>query len=108
MRLRIDAGRIESPPEQFVHAVAKEQENWQEAACTPTQELGVILTRKSIYHISCGPVLETLDKFSKWLKNSVVFIVRLYSGKSWPRKINRHAKRKLDIIKRESAVVNSY
>ncbi len=72
---------------------------------TPTKEFDIILFRESMYHIPHGQVLEILEKYSKSLKKSGVFIVRLYSGDHRPGKIKRRVTRKLDLIKREFDVV---
>ena len=74
---------------------------------TPTQEFDVILFRESMYHVPYGQVLKILEKYSKYLKKSGVFIVRLYAGDSRPGKIKRRVKRKLDLIKREYDIVES-
>ena len=47
---------------------------------TPTQEFDIILFRESMYHVPYGQVLKILEKYSKYLKKSGVFIVRLYAG----------------------------
>ena len=44
----------------------------------PTQEFDIILFRESLYHVPYGQVLKILDKYSKYLKKTGVFIVRLY------------------------------
>src|SRR5271155_4048604 len=73
----------------------------------PTQEFDIILFRESLYHVPYGQVLKILEKYSKYLKKSGVFIVRLYAGDSRPGKIKRRVKRKLDLIKREYDIVES-
>ena len=74
---------------------------------TPTKEFDIILFRESMYHIPYGQVLEILDKYSKSLKKSGVFVVRLYAGDHRPGKIKHRVKRKLDLIKREFDIVES-
>lgn len=43
----------------------------------PTQEFNVILFRESLYHVPLGQVKVILEKYSKYLKDSGVFIVRM-------------------------------
>jgi SAM-dependent methyltransferase len=73
----------------------------------PTKEFDIILFRESMYHIPYGQVLEILEKYSKSLKKSGVFVVRLFAGDHRPGKIKYRVKRKLDLIKREFDVVES-
>lgn len=74
----------------------------------PTQEFDVILFRESLYHVPYGQVLKILEKYSKHLKKSGVFIVRLYMGDSRSgKKIKFRVKRKVDLIKREFDVLES-
>ncbi|SRR6266446_1389795 len=73
----------------------------------PTQEFDIILFRESMYHVPYGQVLKILEKYSKNLKSSGVFIVRLYAGDDETGKIKRRVVRKLDLIKCEFEVVES-
>jgi SAM-dependent methyltransferase len=73
----------------------------------PAKEFDIILFRESLYHIPYGQVPEILEKYSKSLKKSGVFVVRLYAGDHRPGKIKHRVKRKLDLIKREFDVVES-
>ena len=73
----------------------------------PTKEFDVILFRESVYHIPYGQVLGILEKYSKFLKKSGVFVVRLYAGDQRPGKIKHRVKRKLDLMKREFDIVES-
>ena len=73
----------------------------------PTKEFDIILFRESMYHIPYGQVSEILEKYSKSLKKSGVFVVRLYAGDHRPGKIKHRVKRKLDLIKREFDIVES-
>ncbi len=73
----------------------------------PTQEFDIILFRESLYHVPYGQVLKILDKYSKHLKNTGVFIVRLYLGDHRPGKIKFRVKRKIDLITREFDVLES-
>lgn len=43
----------------------------------PNQKFDVILFRESMYHVPMGKIKETLDHYSKYLKNDGVFIVRM-------------------------------
>ena len=73
----------------------------------PTKEFDVILFRESMYHIPYGQVLGILEKYSKFLKKSGVFVVRLYAGDQRPGKIKHRVKRKLDLMMREFDIVES-
>jgi len=73
----------------------------------PTKEFDIILFRESMYHIPYGQVSEILEKYSKSLKKSGVFVVRLYAGDHRPGKIKHRVKRKLELIKREFDIVES-
>src|SRR5277367_1852415 len=73
----------------------------------PTQEFDIILFRESMYHIPYGKVLPVLRKFSKNLKSTGVFIVRLYAGDHRPGVIKTRVTAKLDLIKREFDVLES-
>ncbi len=73
----------------------------------PTREFDVILFRESLYHVPYGQVLELLGKYSKHLKSSGVFIVRLYLGDVWTGKIKFRVKRKIDLINREFEIVEA-
>jgi 2-polyprenyl-3-methyl-5-hydroxy-6-metoxy-1,4-benzoquinol methylase len=46
----------------------------------PSQQYDVILFRESLYHIPIGKVKATLDRYSVYLKEEGVFIVRLFAG----------------------------
>jgi SAM-dependent methyltransferase len=73
----------------------------------PKAEFDIILFRESMYHIPYGQVLRILKKFSKHLKSSGVFIVRLYAGDHRPAVIKPRVTAKLDLIKREFTIVES-
>jgi SAM-dependent methyltransferase len=73
----------------------------------PAKEFDIILFRESLYHIPYGQVPEILEKYSKSLKKSGVFVVRLYAGDHRPGKIKHRVKRKLELIKREFDIVES-
>ena len=73
----------------------------------PTQEFDIILFRESLYHVPFGQVLPILKKFSQNLKNTGVFIVRLYAGDHRPGVIKTRVTAKLDLIRREFDIVES-
>ncbi len=43
----------------------------------PTQQYDVILFRDSIYHVSRGKIKAMLARYSKYLKEGGIFIVRM-------------------------------
>jgi SAM-dependent methyltransferase len=43
----------------------------------PSQKFDVILFRESIYHVPMGKIKETLDRFSKYLSDGGVFVIRI-------------------------------
>ena len=47
---------------------------------TPTGQFDVILFRESMYHVPLGKVNATLDRYSVYLKDGGVFIVRLFAA----------------------------
>lgn len=73
----------------------------------PPHEFDIILFRESLYHVPYGQVLPILKKFSKNLKSTGVFIVRLYAGDHRPGVIKTRVTAKLDLIKREFDVVEA-
>ena len=74
----------------------------------PTHDFDVILFRESLYHVPYGQVLELFGKYSKHLKSSGVFIVRLFLGDRETGEIKIRVKRKIDLIKREFEIVEEY
>src|SRR5271163_218784 len=46
----------------------------------PTGQYDVILFRESMYHVPLGKVKTTLDRYSVYLKNGGVFVVRLFAS----------------------------
>jgi SAM-dependent methyltransferase len=46
----------------------------------PTDQYDVILFRESMYHVPLGKVKETLDRYSAYLKDGGVFVVRLFAS----------------------------
>lgn len=73
----------------------------------PTHKFDIILFRESMYHIPYGQVLPILQKFSKNLKNTGVFIVRLYAGDHRPGVVKPRVTAKLDLIKSKYNVVEA-
>jgi SAM-dependent methyltransferase len=73
----------------------------------PTQDFDVILFRESLYHVPYGQVLPILEKYSKHLRKSGVFIVRLYVGDILTGKIKFRVTRKLDLLTRKFDIVES-
>jgi hypothetical protein len=71
----------------------------------PTQAFDIILFRESMYHVPYGQVLPILQKYSKYLTGSGVFIVRLYLGDTQAGKLKFRVKRKIDLIKRNFEIV---
>ena len=49
-------------------------------AYVPPGKYDVILFRESMYHVPLGKVKSTLDRYSEYLKDGGVFIVRLYAS----------------------------
>lgn len=74
---------------------------------TPTQPFDIILFRESMYHVPFRQVKPLLNKYSKYLKKTGVFIVRLYAGDYRSGKLKRRVTRKIDLINREFDVVES-
>ena len=73
----------------------------------PTKEFDIILFRESMYHVPYGQVLPILRKYSKHLKQTGVFIVRLYTGDLQSGALKRRVNSKLDLIKREFRVLEA-
>jgi SAM-dependent methyltransferase len=72
-----------------------------------TQQFDIILFRESMYHVPYGQVIPILEKFSKNLKPSGVFIVRLYAGDSRPGVIKHRVTARMDLMKREFDMIES-
>lgn len=73
----------------------------------PSQQFTAILFRESLYHVPLGQVGATLDHYSKYLKPSGVFIVRINTtdgrapiGKSRPTAMVDVIKREFDIVEK--------
>lgn len=71
----------------------------------PPRNFDVILFRESMYHVPYGSVLELLSKYSAYLKNTGVFMVRLYLGDFKSGKIKPRVQRKIDLIKSKYGLV---
>jgi len=101
----------------LVKAIKRTQENGRSEKNTfvnsdflsyePTREFDVILFRESMYHIPYGQVLPILKKYSKHLKSTGVFIVRLYAADNQSGAIKTRVTSKLDLIKREFDILES-
>jgi SAM-dependent methyltransferase len=76
-------------------------------AYIPAHQFDVILFRESMYHIPYGQVQAILDKYSKYLKNDGVFMVRLHATDIKTGETKKRVTAKLDLIKRGFAVVES-
>ncbi|MFZ3378501.1 MAG: class I SAM-dependent methyltransferase [Candidatus Acidiferrales bacterium] len=76
-------------------------------AYKPVRDFDIILFRESMYHVPFGQVKTILDKYSKSLKDSGVFIVRLYAGDDRSGNIKRRVSAKIELIKREFDIVES-
>jgi len=46
----------------------------------PTGQFDIILFRESMYHVPLGKVKATLDRYSAYLKDGGVFVVRLFAS----------------------------
>lgn len=71
----------------------------------PSQQFDVILFRESMYHVPLGKVKMILDQYSKGLKNSGVFIVRLGTSGGKLGKDKHRPKAMLGIIENQFDVV---
>jgi 2-polyprenyl-6-hydroxyphenyl methylase/3-demethylubiquinone-9 3-methyltransferase len=74
----------------------------------PTKDFDVILFRESMYHIPFGQVQVILDRYSKFLKNDGVFIVRLYAADHKTGETKNRVTSKIDLINREFDVMETY
>jgi SAM-dependent methyltransferase len=71
----------------------------------PSQKFDVILFREAIYHVPLGKVKKTLDRFSEYLADGGVFIVRLYvlekgKAKHRPSAMIGVIEREFDVVER--------
>jgi SAM-dependent methyltransferase len=67
----------------------------------PTKQFDVILFRDSIYYVRRTQIKATLMRYSQWLRESGVFIVRIWDGRG---KLNKFA----DTIKCNFDIVEEY
>lgn len=71
----------------------------------PPRNFDVILFRESMYHVPYGTVLELLEKYSKYLKSTGVFVVRMYTADFQTGEPKARVTKKVDLIKSKYAVV---
>jgi len=74
----------------------------------PPQQFDIILFREAMYHVPLGKVKATLDRFSKYLTNGGVFIVRMYLTDGKSSKVKFRPKAMMDIIGREFNVLERH
>jgi len=70
---------------------------------SPTKKFNVILFRESMYHVPMGQIKSMLDRYSEWLKDGGVFVVRLATADDGKPKSRPTAM--IDIIRRGFDVV---
>lgn len=71
----------------------------------PSQQFDVILFRESLYHVPLGQVKAILDKYSKYLKDSGVFIVRIAVLDGKVGKTKKRPMAMVSVIEREFEVI---
>jgi SAM-dependent methyltransferase len=71
----------------------------------PTEEFDVILFRESMYHVPLGKVKSMLDRYSQFLKDQGVFIVKMVITGAKDGKIRHRLKAMVDIMETEFDVV---
>jgi SAM-dependent methyltransferase len=74
-------------------------------AYVPTEQYDVILFRESMYHVPLHKVKATLDRYSVYLKDSGVFIVRMFAGCRETSKSKYRPNAMLAIIEAEFEVI---
>jgi SAM-dependent methyltransferase len=67
-------------------------------AFEPTREFDVILFRDSIYYIKRQRIVATLMRYSQWLREDGVFIVRIWDGRGKLKEFAEVIKRNFDIV----------
>jgi len=67
----------------------------------PTQQFDVILFRESMYHVPLGKVKTILDRYSEYLRDSGVFIVRMFTLELNSSKIKYRPKATMSVIETE-------
>ncbi len=76
-------------------------------AYVPDQQYDVILFRESLYHIPVGKVKATLDRYSMYLKENGVLIVRLFAADRHSNQPKSRPQAMLNIIESEFDVLES-
>lgn len=71
----------------------------------PAEKFDVILFRESMYHVPLGKVKATLDRYSRYVKDGGVFIVRLRTPDGTRSKEKHRPKAMVGIIESEFEVV---
>jgi len=71
----------------------------------PSHKFDVILFRESMYHVPFGQVKLMLDRYSAYLKDDAVFIVRMYKSDSKTGVVKNRVKAKMELIEREFEVL---
>jgi len=71
----------------------------------PSHKFDVILFRESMYHVPFGQVKLMLDRYSTYLKDDAVFIVRMYKSDSKTGVVKNRVKAKMELIEREFEVL---
>ncbi len=72
----------------------------------PTQQFKIVLLRESLYHVPLGKVKATFDRYSKYLRDDGVFIVRLATSENGKSKHRPTAM--LRVIESEFDVLEKY
>jgi 2-polyprenyl-3-methyl-5-hydroxy-6-metoxy-1,4-benzoquinol methylase len=67
-------------------------------AYKPAKQFDVILFRDSIYYIKRPQVIATLMRYSQWLREGGVFIVRIWDGRGKLKEFANIVKRNFDIV----------
>lgn len=73
----------------------------------PPQKFDVILFREAMYHVPLGKVKETLDRYSKYLTDGGVFIVRMYLIDTKTRQSKSRPIAMIGIMEKEFQVVEN-
>ena len=66
----------------------------------PTQRFDVIVFRDSIYYLDPAKIPATLGRYSKWLKEGGVFVIRMWSGQGKSAKVVEIIETHLQIIEK--------
>jgi SAM-dependent methyltransferase len=73
----------------------------------PPYPFDVILFRESLYHVPLGKVKPTLDRYSMFLKDGGVLIVRLFAGDRQTNDVKARPTAMLNLIEKEFEVLES-